>query len=98
MLTISLGTHEFPAIFSIALVLRIPFSFWLSLLTYPCSEASGIFPGLWDSSQASEVQGSLEVGLSKWKVELLAALEVGASEVQSMILKVCLLLKVLHSP
>ncbi|KAF3540978.1 hypothetical protein F2Q69_00020649 [Brassica cretica] len=51
------------------------------------SEASGIFPGLWDSSQASEVQGSLEVGLSKWKVELLAALEVGASEVQSMILK-----------
>ncbi|RID75024.1 hypothetical protein BRARA_B02093 [Brassica rapa] len=51
------------------------------------SEASGVFPGLWDSSQASEVQGSLEVGLSKWKVELLAALEVGASEVQSMILK-----------
>lgn len=42
------------------------------------------------------MQGSLEVGLSKWKVELLAALEVGASEVQSMILKVCLVLNVFH--
>ncbi|ESQ27838.1 hypothetical protein EUTSA_v10018766mg [Eutrema salsugineum] len=51
------------------------------------SEASGIFPGLWENSQASKVKGSLELGLSKWKVELLAALEVGAAEVQSMILK-----------
>lgn len=68
----------------------------MNLLTCLCSEASGIFPGLWDSSQASEVQGSLEVGLSKWKVELLAALEVGASEVQSMILKVSLVLKLFH--
>ncbi|CAN8239660.1 unnamed protein product [Cochlearia groenlandica] len=51
------------------------------------SEASGIFPGLWENSQPSEVKGSLEVGLSKWKVELLAALELSATEVQSMILK-----------
>ncbi|XP_010537512.1 PREDICTED: uncharacterized protein LOC104812180 [Tarenaya hassleriana] len=50
-------------------------------------EESGIFPGLWESSELSDVKGSLELGLSKWKVELLAALKVGAVEVQSMVLK-----------
>jgi hypothetical protein len=51
------------------------------------SEASGVFPGMWENSEVSEAEGSLELGLSKWKVELLAALQVGATEVQSMILK-----------
>lgn len=64
--------------------------FALQPLTYPCSEASGVFPGLWENSEVSEAKGSLELGLSKWKVELLAALQVGATEVQSMILKVVL--------
>ncbi|KFK23805.1 hypothetical protein AALP_AAs43167U000200, partial [Arabis alpina] len=51
------------------------------------SEASGIFPGLWENTEVPEVNGSLELGLSKWKVELLAALQVGATEIQSMFLK-----------
>jgi len=45
---------------------------------------------MWENSEVSEAEGSLELGLSKWKVELLAALQVGATEVQSMILKVVL--------
>lgn len=68
--------------------------FSLQALTYPCSEASGIFPGLWENSEVSEVKGSLELGLSKSKVEILAALQVGATEIQSMFLKVVFFLSV----
>ncbi|XP_010416153.1 PREDICTED: uncharacterized protein LOC104702042 isoform X2 [Camelina sativa] len=60
---------------------------FLYLVDNYSSEASGVFPGLWENSEVSEAKGSLELGLSKWKVELLAALQVGATEVQSMILK-----------
>jgi hypothetical protein len=35
---------------------------------------------MWENSEVSEAEGSLELGLSKWKVELLAALQVGATE------------------
>ncbi|KAJ7975307.1 AT-rich interactive domain-containing protein 1A [Quillaja saponaria] len=60
---------------------------FLYLLQEYASEESGMFPGLWDSSMSSNVQGSLELGLSQGKVQALAALKVGAEEIQSIILK-----------
>ncbi|KAJ6824422.1 uncharacterized protein M6B38_381200 [Iris pallida] len=46
---------------------------------------SGSFP--LDGFKLSNGQGSLEVGLSQWKVHGLAALRVGAKELQQMVLK-----------
>lgn len=43
--------------------------------------------GSWDDIKFSNSQGSLEVGLSQWKVNGLAALRVGAKELKQMILK-----------
>ncbi|XVE63960.1 hypothetical protein DITRI_Ditri07aG0062500 [Diplodiscus trichospermus] len=51
------------------------------------SRESGIFPGIWESNNISNIQNSLELGLSQWKVQVLAAGKVGASGFQSMILK-----------
>lgn len=52
------------------------------------SEESGVFPGLWDNLKASDNQNSLEVGISPWKVQALAALKVAAVELKSTIFKV----------
>ncbi|GAV87235.1 hypothetical protein CFOL_v3_30661 [Cephalotus follicularis] len=60
---------------------------FLHMIRNYSSEESGIFPGLWENSEASNVQGSLELGLSQWKVQGLAALKVGAAELYSMVLK-----------
>ncbi|KAG8488104.1 hypothetical protein CXB51_018279 [Gossypium anomalum] len=51
------------------------------------SEESGTFPGLWENNNISNIQNSLELGLSQWKVQVLAAGKVGATEFQSMVLK-----------
>lgn len=58
------------------------------------SEESGTFPGLWENNNVSNIQNSLELGLSQWKVEVLAAGKVGAAAFQSIILKVFILLLV----
>ncbi|KAK8586636.1 hypothetical protein V6N13_010223 [Hibiscus sabdariffa] len=54
---------------------------FLHLLREYSSEESGTFPGLWENNNISNIQNSLELGLSKWKVQVLAA------EFQSMVLK-----------
>lgn len=57
-------------------------------LQYSCREESGNYPGLLDTCTASDGQGSLQFGLSQWKVQSLAALKVGAEDLRSIILKV----------
>uniref|UniRef100_A0A2N9JBC4 Uncharacterized protein n=1 Tax=Fagus sylvatica TaxID=28930 RepID=A0A2N9JBC4_FAGSY len=47
------------------------------------SEESRTFLSLWDLSKTSYDQGSLELGLSQWKVHALAAMK----ELQTMILR-----------
>ena len=64
---------------------------WLVFCTALFSEESGTFPGLWENNNISDVQNSLELGLSQWKVQVLAAGKVGAVGFQSMILKVFIL-------
>ena len=56
------------------------------------SEQSGTFPSSWENSYTSDGRGSLELGLSQWKVQAIAALKVGAEELSSVILKVLLFL------
>ena len=58
---------------------------------YSCSEQSGTFPDSLDICTKPDIKGGLELGLSKWKVEALAALKVGVGGFQSMILKVFLI-------
>lgn len=58
------------------------------------SDESGTFPGLWENNNISNIQNSLEVGLSQWKVQVIAAAKVGAAGFQSMILKVFILFQV----
>ncbi|OMO63362.1 hypothetical protein CCACVL1_22409 [Corchorus capsularis] len=60
---------------------------FLHLLREYSSEESGTFPGLWENNDISDIQNSLELGLSQWKVQVLAAAKVGATGFQSMILK-----------
>ncbi|XP_044465065.1 uncharacterized protein LOC123195444 isoform X3 [Mangifera indica] len=60
---------------------------FLHLLQEYASEESGVFPGLWENSKASDIQNTLELGLSHWKVQGLAFMKVGAAELKSMILK-----------
>ncbi|XWS50890.1 hypothetical protein CRYUN_Cryun12cG0128800 [Craigia yunnanensis] len=60
---------------------------FLHLLRDYSSEESGTFPGLWENNNISDIQNSLELGLSQWKVQVLAAGKVGAAGFQSMILK-----------
>ncbi|KAB2073209.1 hypothetical protein ES319_A07G068400v1 [Gossypium barbadense] len=60
---------------------------FLHLLRNYSSEESGTFPGLWENNNISNIQNSLELGLSQWKVQVLAAGKVGATEFQSMVLK-----------
>ncbi|KAG4137339.1 hypothetical protein ERO13_D07G065800v2 [Gossypium hirsutum] len=60
---------------------------FLHLLRNYSSEESGTFPGLWEHNNISNIQNSLELGLSQWKVQVLAAGKVGATEFQSMVLK-----------
>lgn len=57
-----------------------------------CSEESGALPKSWENSKASTSHGNLELGLSQWKVQAVAALGAGARELRSIILKVWLLL------
>lgn len=64
---------------------------FLHLLQEYASEESGVFPGSWENSEASDAQNSLELGLSQWKVQALAAFNAGAVELKSMMLKVYLL-------
>lgn len=60
---------------------------FLHLLQEYASEESGVFPGSWENSEASDAQNSLELGLSQWKVQALAAFNAGAVELKSMMLK-----------
>ncbi|KAI4347322.1 hypothetical protein L6164_008141 [Bauhinia variegata] len=61
---------------------------FLHLLQDSLRKESETFPGLvLDIDKASKDQGGLELGLSQWKVQALAALKVGAGEFQSMMLK-----------
>lgn len=57
-----------------------------------CSEESGALPKSWENSKASTSHGNLELGLSQWKVQAVAALGARARELRSIILKVWLLL------
>ncbi|KAF5934322.1 hypothetical protein HYC85_030493, partial [Camellia sinensis] len=50
-------------------------------------DESGTFPSSWESSKNPDNHGSLELGLSPWKVQAIAALRVGASELRRIILK-----------
>ncbi|KAK3025918.1 hypothetical protein RJ639_041308 [Escallonia herrerae] len=60
---------------------------FLHLLQDYSSEASGSSPRAWESSEASDSQGSLELGLSQWKVQAGAALKFGTVKLRSLILK-----------
>lgn len=60
----------------------------MELILPSYSEESGTFPGLWEISKVSEGQGSLGFGLSQQKVQAAAAQKLGASDLQSIILKV----------
>ncbi|KAK3224640.1 hypothetical protein Dsin_004502 [Dipteronia sinensis] len=60
---------------------------FLHLLREYASEESGIFPGLWESFEASNNESNLELGLSQWKVQGFAALKVGVAQLKSMMLK-----------
>uniref|UniRef100_A0A5B6ZAE0 Uncharacterized protein n=2 Tax=Davidia involucrata TaxID=16924 RepID=A0A5B6ZAE0_DAVIN len=60
---------------------------FLHLLQDYSSEESGTFPSSWASSKTSNSHGSLELGLSQWKVQAVSALRVGAEELRSIILK-----------
>lgn len=52
-----------------------------------CSDESGTLPSSWESSKLANSHGSLEVGLSHWKVQAASALRVGAAELRAVILK-----------
>ncbi|XP_043695486.1 uncharacterized protein LOC122646077 isoform X1 [Telopea speciosissima] len=60
---------------------------FLHLLQDYSSHESGTIPCSLESSKISRSHGSLELGLSQWKVQALAALKVGAAELQSTFLK-----------
>ncbi|XVF53714.1 hypothetical protein PTKIN_Ptkin05aG0120800 [Pterospermum kingtungense] len=60
---------------------------FLHLLREYSSEKSGTFPGLWENNNISNIQNSLELGLSQWKVDVFASGKAGAAAFQSMILK-----------
>lgn len=56
---------------------------FLHLLHCNSTEESGDYPGLLDATTASDSQGSLQHGLSQWKVQS----KVGAEDIRSIILK-----------
>ncbi|KAH7851363.1 hypothetical protein Vadar_010585 [Vaccinium darrowii] len=60
---------------------------FLHLLQEYSSEESGTLPSSWESSKISNNHGSLEVGLSQWKVQASSALRVGAAELRTVFLK-----------
>ncbi|CAL5362718.1 unnamed protein product [Camellia sinensis] len=60
---------------------------FLHLLQEYSRDESGTFPSSWESSKNPDNHGSLELGLSPWKVQAIAALRVGASELRRIILK-----------
>ncbi|KAJ4972547.1 hypothetical protein NE237_005721 [Protea cynaroides] len=60
---------------------------FLHLLQDYSSHESGIIPCSLESSKISRSHGSLELGLSQWKVQVFAAVKVGAGELQSTFLK-----------
>lgn len=60
---------------------------FLHLLQDYSSEESGALSKSWENSKASTSHGNLELGLSQWKVQAVAALGAGASELRSIILK-----------
>ncbi|CAN0904040.1 hypothetical protein LINGRAHAP2_LOCUS22857 [Linum grandiflorum] len=60
---------------------------FLHLVNDFSSEESGTFPGLWESSKPIDGQGSLELGLSTWKLQGLGALKEVVEELQPIILK-----------
>lgn len=60
---------------------------FLHLLQEYSSEESGTLPSSWESSKISNSHGSLEVGLSQWKVQASSALRVGAAELRTIFLK-----------
>ncbi|KAK3020728.1 hypothetical protein RJ639_046012, partial [Escallonia herrerae] len=60
---------------------------FLHLLQDYSSEASGSSPRAWENSEASDSQGSLELGLIQWKVQAGVALKFGTVELRSLILK-----------
>ncbi|KAE9466954.1 hypothetical protein C3L33_01141, partial [Rhododendron williamsianum] len=60
---------------------------FLHLLQEFSSDESGTLPSSWESSKLANSRGSLEVGLSHWKVQAASALRVGAAELRAVILK-----------
>ncbi|WCJ42161.1 hypothetical protein M5689_022987 [Euphorbia peplus] len=60
---------------------------FLYLLQDYSSEESETFPDSWELSELSRDQGSLELGLRKWKGQTRAGLELALEEIQSIILK-----------
>ncbi|PIN27044.1 hypothetical protein CDL12_00210 [Handroanthus impetiginosus] len=60
---------------------------FLHLLQEYSSEGLGSFSSSKGSSKNSDASNDLELGLSQWKVQKLAALGIGATELRSMILK-----------
>ncbi|CAL5442532.1 unnamed protein product [Camellia sinensis] len=60
---------------------------FLHLLQEYSRDESGTFPSSWESSKNPDNHGSLELGISPWKVQAIAALRVGASELRRIILK-----------
>ncbi|XP_058228615.1 uncharacterized protein LOC131336700 isoform X2 [Rhododendron vialii] len=60
---------------------------FLHLLQEYSSDESGTLPSSWESSKLANSHGSLEVGLSHWKVQAASALRVGAAELRAVILK-----------
>ncbi|KAM7479585.1 hypothetical protein LguiA_027798 [Lonicera macranthoides] len=60
---------------------------FLHLLHDYSSEDFGNFAASWERSKTSDSQSSLELGLSQWKVQAVAALKAGAVDLRSMIVK-----------
>ncbi|KAG0450844.1 hypothetical protein HPP92_026739 [Vanilla planifolia] len=60
---------------------------FLHLLQEYSSQESDPLTVLWDDTKISNNRGSLGVGLSQWKVQILAALRTGAKELQETFVK-----------
>ncbi|KZV34771.1 hypothetical protein F511_00673 [Dorcoceras hygrometricum] len=60
---------------------------FLHLLQEYSSEGQGSFPSTNGSSTNSDGSNNLEMGLNQWKLQQLAALGIGATELRSLILK-----------
>ncbi|KAK8934930.1 hypothetical protein KSP39_PZI014608 [Platanthera zijinensis] len=60
---------------------------FLHLLQEYSSQESGSISSLWEDTEIADNGGSLGVGLSHWKLQLLSVFKTGAKEFQEMILK-----------